>query len=336
MIARHALAILLLLGAALVPPEATAQTTDRLPSGGRVNDPIKRGPDGRLERVDPARATCSKGALCVGRGHAYPTLAAALAASRDGDTIELLAGTYRETAAIERNRIVLRGIGGRVHFDCVGLAPVQDKGCLLLAGWDATVEGIEISGGSAACLANAPNRSFTLRRVFCHDSRDGIVADGGVIAIEGSEFAENGRALTAHNADLGGNCPSATVRNTIFREAKLGDELRSRCRRTVIADSIFRLTTGGRAIDLPAGGDAIVSDVVITQLRGVRNPDLIAFAEQGCGEAAPLRVLRARIAADHPEVSITNHDLCPGQPIVLEGTVFEGRRPVLRGYVLER
>ena len=52
--------------------------------------------------------------LRVGPGQAYPTIAAAIAASRDGDTLLVDAGTYTDDFAALAHRITLQAVGGMV------------------------------------------------------------------------------------------------------------------------------------------------------------------------------------------------------------------------------
>src|SRR5215469_567759 len=146
--------------------------------------PLHRGANGQLEIVDPTKQQgtdarrCSVGAICVGSGQGYTTLSAALRVSREGDVIEIVAGSYHETDVISVKNLTVRGILGRPHFDCAGLRISQDKACLLLAANGITVENLEISGAviseqlgaNGACVRNEPNMSFTLKRIRCHGS----------------------------------------------------------------------------------------------------------------------------------------------------------------------
>jgi hypothetical protein len=334
---------------ALAALPAAAQHAPGLPPASHVSGPLHRGPDGKLKQLDPTtvagkRGACHPGTLCVGPGLQYPTLTAALKLARDGDTIEVMAGTYHETAAIRQDRLTIRGIGGRPHVDCAGLRPSWDKGCLVLAGNDITLENLEISGAvvpnsrgaNAACIRNEPNRSFTVRNVVCHDSQDGILTNGGSIVVEGSEFYNNGWTGRTHNVYFSGDCVSVTVRNSVFRDAKVGHEFKSRCRKTTITDSIFRSTRGSRDLDLPDGGEVLISGGTIYKGKQAQNHEIVAFAAESCKHPGSLRMIRVKIVNEEPRASIHNFDKCKGQPISLEGVTFQGVRPEFRGYVIER
>jgi hypothetical protein len=52
--------------------------------------------------------------LRVGPGQTYATIAAAIAASRDGDTLLVHAGTYIDDFTSPEHRITLQAVGGMV------------------------------------------------------------------------------------------------------------------------------------------------------------------------------------------------------------------------------
>src|SRR5262249_2545900 len=79
--------------------------------------------------------------LTVGPGQEYATIAAAVAASANGDTIEVMAGTYTNDFATINDNITLVGVGGMVNIVATGtaLANSNDKGILVTNGND-TIE----------------------------------------------------------------------------------------------------------------------------------------------------------------------------------------------------
>ena len=54
--------------------------------------------------------------LSVGPGLAYATISAAIAASQDGDVIQVQAGTYTDDFAIINTKITIEGVGGMAHL----------------------------------------------------------------------------------------------------------------------------------------------------------------------------------------------------------------------------
>lgn len=292
--------------------------------------------------ITPTSSTplCSTGALCVGSDQPYPTLTSALAAAHEGDVIEIFAGTYRETAIIGVRDVTLRGVGGRPHFDCAGMSLSDDKACLLLAAGGITLENLEISGAeisedlgaNGACVRNEPDVSYTLKGIVCHGSQEGVLSSGGDILIEDSEFYDNGWTEQTHNIYLVGNC-TVTVRRSIFRDARVGHEFKSRCAKTDISDSTFGSTTGSRNLDVPDGGETSVYRSILTKTRGAANPEIIGFAPESCTHPGDMLLKDVRIENSEPAARIVNFNKCAGHPIILEDVIFNGIKPKLVGLV---
>jgi hypothetical protein len=312
--------------------------------------PLRRGKDGSIEVIDPTkergtgRRLCSAGAICVGPGQAYKNLSDALTQSRKGDTIEVIGGTYHETVRIAQDTITVRGVAGRPVFSCAGMTPADDKACFLLAGHDITLENLEISGAevsaamgaNAACIRNEHGMDFTVREVICHGSQEGILSDGGSILIENSEFFDNGWTDRTHNVYLSGDCITATIRGSIFRDARIGHEFKSRCQKTLISDSTFRSTKGSRDIDIPDGGETTIYRSTLVKTAGTQNPELVGFAAESCRFPAALTLDQVHIVNSAPNAAIHNFDLCVGQPIVMKGVTIEGPEPRLTGYIIRQ
>jgi hypothetical protein len=283
---------------------------------------------------------CSADALCVGDSEAFPTLASALAVAREGDTIEIVAATYRETAKITAPNVTLRGIGGRPHFDCAGMRISDDKACLLLAADGITLDNLEISGAkipdrlgaNGACVRNEPNLNFTLKRILCHGSQDGVLSAAGAILIEDSEFFDNGWTGLTHNVYFGGNC-SVTVRRSVFRDARVGQEFKSRCFATDISDSTFRSRKGSRDLDIPDGGETTVYRSTIEKTRSAVDREIIGFTPESCAHPGDMVLKDVRIVNSRPAAKIVNFNRCVGHPIILEDVTFEGIKPKLVGFI---
>lgn len=327
----------------------SAAAEAQLPRGSAVDGVLRRGPDGKLERVTPGarpggELPCDAGTLCVGPGHRYATIAAAVQAARDEDTIGVAPGTYRETFVIRRHGLTLRGLGQRPRIDCAGMRPASDKACIVLAGDNITLENLDISGAeipedrgaNAACVRNERNRSFVLRRIVCHGSQNGLLTDGGSVLIEESEFYDNSWTGLTHNVYLSGDCPGAVVRKSTFRDARVAHEFKSRCRRNEISHSTFYNLKGSRALDLPDGGDTVVLGGTIVKAAGTQNHDIVAFAPESCKHPGSLRMMRVRFVVNDPLARIANYDKCPQRPVMLDNVTFEGFRPELKGDVQVR
>jgi hypothetical protein len=318
----------------------------RLPPATPPVGPVHRRADGHIELVDPATNSgslarlCAANTLCVGEGQAYTTLSAALLAAREHDLIEIAGGNYRESATITVHNLTIRGVKGQPHFDCAGIGLQADKACLLLAADGITLENLDISGAqisenagaNGACIRNEPNMSFTLRDIICHASQSGILSEGGTILVENSEFFDNGWNEFAHNVYFSGNC-SVTVRGSIFRDARVGHEFKSRCFNTTISDSTFRSTKGSRNLDIANGGETSLYRSLLVKTPGTDNSGIIGFATESCAHPGDMLIKDVRIINSDPAAEIRNYDKCTGHAVILEAVTFEGIPPKMLGYI---
>jgi len=320
--------------------QLVAADEPQLPAAPEPIGPLRRGQDNKIELITPGteqgngRTLCLAGALCVGPTQPLRTLVAALAVARDGDVIEIIGGTYRGSAKITRANVTVRGIAGRPHIDCTGLTLSEEKACVLLAGNGIVIENLEISGAlvpesEAACVRNELNRSYTLRGVICHDSQRGVVSNGGDILIENSEFYDN----RADNAYLGGGC-SVTVRGSSFRDAKTGDEFKSRCTKTMILDSTFRSARGSHDIDIPDGGETTIYRSTLVKLPGTAGETILAFTSDSCAHPGAMLLKQVHITSTDPSAIIQNFNKCPNAPLIFQGVIFDALRPKLVGYIV--
>src|SRR4051794_716989 len=86
--------------------------------------------------------------LSVGSGKPYSTIGAAVAAAKDGDTINVDAGTYTNDYASITKNVTLQGVGGMVKLVSTGLIP-NGKGTFIVNG-NVTINNFEFSGAKVA------------------------------------------------------------------------------------------------------------------------------------------------------------------------------------------
>src|SRR5207249_8397127 len=86
--------------------------------------------------------------LTVGLGQQFLTIAAAIAASHNGDTIQVQAGTYTNDFASINTDITLEGVGGMVNMVSTVEIP-NGKGILITNGND-TINNFSFSGAFVA------------------------------------------------------------------------------------------------------------------------------------------------------------------------------------------
>lgn len=234
--------------------------------------------------------------LTVGPGQEYATIAAAIAASADGDTIAVQAGIYRNDFAEISTRIALQAVGGRVTMAATILLP-NEKG-ILITDTDVSISGFTFTGaritagqGQNGAGIRYQGGNLVLAGCYFHNNQEGLLADAdpaGTIKITGSEFAYNGDktgpgAGYTHNVYIGG-VALLDIESSYFHNANVGHEIKSRAMVTVVNNTRVVDGPAGTAsysIDLPNGGAATISNDQIEQGPLSGNPAIISYGEEG-------------------------------------------------------
>jgi hypothetical protein len=227
--------------------------------------------------------------ITVGRGQQYATVAEAVAASRDGDVLQVQAGTYTNDFASITTDITLKAVGGMVHMKATG-APPNGKAIFVTRG-DITIEGFEFSGtkvrdGNGAGIRHEDG-DLTILSSHFHHNQMGILTiarnPDATLTIRDSEFDHNGIGDgRTHNLYVG-KIGRLEVDDSYFHDVPVGHLLKSRAEETVITDSRFfgHASSASYEIDLPNGGRAVLRDNVIQQGPNSQNPAIVAFGEEG-------------------------------------------------------
>jgi hypothetical protein len=244
--------------------------------------------------------------LTVGADKQYSTLSAAVAASQDGDVIQVAAGLYVNDFATITTRITIEGVGGMVRMQATE-APPDDK-AILTINTDVTIYNMEFFGaalpdsvGGNGAGIRYEGGKLVLDHTYFHDNQDGLLgADvpGGTITIKNSEFAHNGVARPGQTAGFTHNLyvgaiASLTIDNSYFHDAVVGNEIKSRALSTTITNSrIGSGPTGDDSfdIDLPNGGQALIQNNVLEKGPNSENSNFIAFGEEGANPGSSLSV----------------------------------------------
>ena len=234
--------------------------------------------------------------LTVGPGQAYATIAAAVAASRDGDTVVVLPGTYVDDYAEIRTRITLRGTAGRTVLKATTNSPNR-KG-ILLTDTDITISGLTFTGarvsdddGGNGAGIRYQGGNLTVSNCYFYNNQEGLLGNAdpsGSVTVLGSEFNHNGTssgpsAGYTHNLYVGA-VARLQIDGSYFHHANIGHQIKSRAQATTISNS--RVVdgysgTGSYSIDLPNGGRATILDNQIQQGPNSQNPAIIAYGEEG-------------------------------------------------------
>src|ERR1700733_5896621 len=243
-------------------------------------------------------ATLTVGA---GSGFEFSTLASAVAASQDGDVIQVQAGTYTNDFAAITTSITIEGVGGMVNLVATA-QPLQEKGILIIGvdgttGPDVTLNNISFSGaaisdadGGNGAGIRYQSGNLTLNNCDFFNNQDGLLGDAdaaGTITINNTQFNNNGNSSPPssgpeHNIYVGA-IQQLTIDNSYFTDPITGHDIKSRAANTTIENSRIDDPTGSGSyeIDLPNGGDTVIANNVIEKGAGAQNSHFISFAEEG-------------------------------------------------------
>jgi RTX calcium-binding nonapeptide repeat (4 copies) len=228
--------------------------------------------------------------LTVGANQQYGTLASAIAASHDGDTIYVQAGNYLNDFATINTKISIVGVGGMAHLTATQQPP--NGKAILVTTTDVKLDHIEFSDTTVQDGNGAGIRyeggSLAITNSYFHDNQDGILAAPsltGAITIDRTEFSHNGAGDgSTHNLYVG-EIGTLQVTNSYLHDAVVGHEFKSRAHVNIITDNrIFdNNSDASYSIDLPQGGATTIKDNIIQQGPNSQNSGIIAYS----AEAAP-------------------------------------------------
>ncbi len=228
--------------------------------------------------------------LTVGVGQEFSTLAKAVAASKDGDTIQVQAGTYVNDFATITTKISIVGVGGMAHFVAT-VSPPNGK-AILVTKTDVSVDHLEFSGVAVpdhnGCGIRHGGGTLTVTNCYFHNNEMGIL-DGGTFAtdrviVRNSEFANQTRADggVAHQLYVG-NIAYLEVQDCYFGPNTVGHQIKSRAVDSIIQNNVIDDGNGTTSyeIDLPNGGNGTIHDNAIVQGPNSQNTTIISYGEEG-------------------------------------------------------
>lgn len=239
--------------------------------------------------------------LTVGSGQKFSTISSAIAASKAGDVIKVLPGTYTNDWITVSHSLTIQGVrgpNGKLPHLVATKAPPNGFGLIDQKGGALTVQNLEISGAhlhkSGAGASNAAGvrfqngTSLTLDHVAIHDNDDGVLANpvtSATIRITHSEIAHNGVGDDrTHNLYIG-NVKSFVLDSSFVHDSNHGNEVKSRAATTTITNSVIS-SEYNYAVDLPNGGTGLIQDTVLRQGPHSPNSTIVAFGEEGHLHAA--------------------------------------------------
>lgn len=227
----------------------------------------------------------------VGPTRAVETIAQAAQLAKDGDTVEVDAGTYSgDVATWMQNELLVRAVGGRARLLANGVA-AEAKAIWVIKGGHITVEGFDFEDARVPSRNGAGIRfergRLTVRNCSFMRNEMGLLTNNDVHAeliVEDSEFAHNGRP-DGHNHNLYvGSIASLTVTGSYFHHGQTGHLLKSRASQNRIMYNRLTDEPDGHAsyeLEFPNGGIAYVVGNIIGQNRQTENSALISFGAEG-------------------------------------------------------
>lgn len=230
--------------------------------------------------------------LTVGQGQQFATISAAVAASGSGDTINVAAGTYANDFPTINHDLTLQAVGGAAVMVATA-SPPNGKGIIDAGGpgVNVTINGFDISGAVVPDGNGAGIRyeggNLTLNGDTIHGNQDGLLSNpdpAGTITINGSTFFGNGTGDGGTHDIYVGAIANLTVDSSTITGAVVGHEIKSRAFSTTIRNSVIGDGASGTSsydIDLPNGGNAVITGNTIEKGANAQNPNAISFGEEG-------------------------------------------------------
>ena len=277
----------------------------------------------------------------VGAGFSIlkPSDAASIAAN--GDTIEILAGTYRGDVAVWRqNNLTIRGIYGKARIEANG-RNAEGKGIWVIKGDNTTIENIEFSGASVQDRNGAGIRQegsgLFVRNCYFHDNENGILAGANPtskIVIENTEFAHNGGGDgKTHNLYIG-NVKSLTLRFCYSHHTQIGHNLKSRAQNNFILYNRLmdeKTGTSSYIIDLSNGGRAFVIGNIIQQGPNAENWHIISYGAEGLKYPENLLYIINNTMVNDRSSGVFIRVNQKSTPAIIINNIFYGKGDILNG-----
>ena len=233
--------------------------------------------------------------LTVGAGMQFATISAAiLAADQIGGNadIRVSPGVYTNDGGYlwdGINNVTIEGAGGTAKIvDPTYIA--GGKAGIVTGGNNIVLKNLDISGVTAADGNGAGVRydqgTLILDNVSLHNNQNGILGapdPNGSITIESSNIYDNGTSIgNTHNIYIG-DVAQFTLTGSYIHDANVGHEVKSRAENNAITDNVIadNRGTSSYSIDLPNGGNAVITGNVIEQGLNGQNHVINAYGEEG-------------------------------------------------------
>jgi hypothetical protein len=276
--------------------------------------------------------------ITVGVGKMFQSIGAAVAAAHNGSVILVDAGTYTNDWVHSTAAITVIGVGGMVNM--VATTYCADHKAIWTSDNDLNLQNFTFSGAavSAADGGNGAGIRYEAGKLQLtndafYNNQNGIMGGAGVPGLAGvteidinhSVFSGNGSGSgNTHNIYVGA-IQTLNVTNSIFENANVGHELKSRALVNNISNNLFYDGPTGTAsydIDLPNGGVDTVTNNVIEKGPLAQNNAMVHYGGEGLPYANSSLVLSGNTFVNDKgsvAIGVLNQS---GLPITIEDNTF--------------
>lgn len=210
----------------------------------------------------------------------YNSLKQASSHLKDGQTMFIGEGIYKQGIIIKANNITVIG-QGKVVLDG---ASVEGKGAIVTKGRNITIKNIEcrnikVRDHNGACI-RSEGKSLHVEHIYFHNSEQGIISGRStqLVTIKDSRFEQLGKNGRAHGIYIGAG--ELVIENSLFIAAKSeAHEIKSRAHTNIINNSIIASMSArdSRLIDISNGGILIINNSILQQGKNSVNGDAIGY-----------------------------------------------------------
>lgn len=239
-----------------------------------------------------ASAAASARIVRVGPDGDSPTIAGAARIAKDGDTVEIAAGTYTGDVAVWLQRkLTVRAPHGRATLLASG-KHAEGKAIWVIRQGDFIVENLEFQGARVPDGNGAGIRlergKLVIRNCRFTDNQNGILTGNDAqteLSIQHTFFSSAPvQDRPPPHLLYAGRIAELKVADSHFESGHTGHLIKTRARKSTVVRNTINDGPQGRAsyeLDFPNGGQVLVSGNVIGQSAHSANPVMLAYGAEG-------------------------------------------------------
>ena len=274
--------------------------------------------------------------LMVGSGYAYKTPSAAAAAAHNGNTVEIMPGTYSNCSVWNASNITIMGAGAT---PTITGGVCQGKGLFVVNGSNVTVKNLAFAGakdsdGNGAGIRAQGTNLAVVGSKFT-SNQDGILTNPNrqsTLTVQGSTFDHNGACVPGDACAHGiyaTQIAALKISNSTFTDTQQGHDIKSRAYSTSITNSTITdgpTGTSSYLVDIPNGGAlTMTGDTLEKGPKTSNSTTAISIGEEGASNpAGKILVEDNAFRNDGPATDfVRNKTTSPAQ---LAGNLFSGNK----------